>query len=309
MGSIKTKDAFCNKDIKTLNRSITVLEKAKSNLIDIKDKANLYTSNEQNEIEYGNDRIKQIENYTIDKASNHFIRNTNKIIEKSKNKFIKIKNKTQLLDNKNKLRKVIKKEKYVFKTTKEVAKKTAKTTQNTLKQSQKVMHMTKQAAKTTVQAIKLSLKASVAAIKAIIAGTKALVTFLCAGGWIAVVIILVICMIGAICNSIFGIFLSNESVDKNTITMKSVIRNINTDVSNKIEQIKAQNQYDDYEVISYQSEWKNVLAIYVAEVSKGKNEIDVMTLSIEKVNLLKKIFWEMNEITCSVEEKKRKVIC
>ena len=67
MANIKTKDTFCNKSIKTLNKTITVLERSKSNLNDIKDKTNLYTSNEQNEMEYGYEIINQTKNFFMDR--------------------------------------------------------------------------------------------------------------------------------------------------------------------------------------------------------------------------------------------------
>lgn len=46
-------------------------------------------------------------------------------------------------------------------------------------------------AKATVAAIKAAVKATVAAVKAIIAGTKALIVAIAAGGWVAVVVIIV----------------------------------------------------------------------------------------------------------------------
>ena len=47
-------------------------------------------------------------------------------------------------------------------------------------------------------------------VKAIILGTKALISALIAGGWIALLIIVLICLVGFLCSSIFGIFFSDE---------------------------------------------------------------------------------------------------
>ena len=91
---------------------------------------------------------------------------------------------------------------------------TAKTAKVTVKASakaaQKTVQAAKAAAKATVQAVKVAAKATVAAVKAIIAGTKALIAAIAAGGWVAVVVILVLCVIGLIAGSCFGIFFSGE---------------------------------------------------------------------------------------------------
>ena len=74
----------------------------------------------------------------------------------------------------------------------------------------KSAQMTKQAVKTTIKAIQVAIKSAISIIKAIILATKALISAIIAGGWVAVVIIVVICLIAMLCTSIFGIFFSNE---------------------------------------------------------------------------------------------------
>ena len=49
----------------------------------------------------------------------------------------------------------------------------------------------KETAKRTAQGVKVAVKATVSAIKAILAGTKALVAAIVAGGWVAVIVIMV----------------------------------------------------------------------------------------------------------------------
>ena len=55
----------------------------------------------------------------------------------------------------------------------------------------------KKAAKATADTVKATAKATVATVKAIIAGTKALVAAIAAGGWIAVLIIMIVVLFGA----------------------------------------------------------------------------------------------------------------
>ena len=93
------------------------------------------------------------------------------------------------------------------------------------------------------------MKGTKKTIKSIINATRLLISALIAGGWIAIIIIIVICLIGIMCTSIFGIFFSNEK-DVGTKTMSSVIKEINEEYINKIVEIQKNNEYDDYEINS-----------------------------------------------------------
>ena len=82
------------------------------------------------------------------------------------------------------------------KTAQAVAKASAKT-------AQKAAQAAKATAKATAEATKATVRATIATVKAIIAGTKALISALIAGGWIAVVIILIVVLLGCAV-SLFG---------------------------------------------------------------------------------------------------------
>ena len=72
-----------------------------------------------------------------------------------------------------------------------------------VKPAQKAAQVAKATAKATAEATKATVRATIAAVKAIIAGTKALISTLIAGGWIAVVIILIVVLLGCAV-SLFG---------------------------------------------------------------------------------------------------------
>ena len=84
-----------------------------------------------------------------------------------------------------------------IKTTKEAAIIAQKTAKTTAKATQKAAQAAKKAAKATADTVKATAKATVATVKAIIAGTKALVAAIAAGGWIAVLIIMIVVLFGA----------------------------------------------------------------------------------------------------------------
>ena len=113
--------------------------------------------------------------------------------------------------------------------------KTAKVTAKaSAKAAQKTVQAAKAAAKATVQAVKVAAKATIAAVKAIIAGTKALIAAIAAGGWVAVVVILVLCVIGLIAGSCFGIFFSGEDSGTGQ-TMRQAVQEINADYQSQID--------------------------------------------------------------------------
>ena len=90
------------------------------------------------------------------------------------------------------------------KTTEAMGRTAAKTAYQTAKASQKM-------AQTAAATAKKAAQTSMAAVRAIIAGTRALVAAIAAGGWIAMVVLVVICLIGLLVSSPFGIFFSGEN--------------------------------------------------------------------------------------------------
>lgn len=72
-----------------------------------------------------------------------------------------------------------------------------------VKATRRAAQAAKATAKATAEATKAAVRATIAAVKAIIAGTKALISAIIAGGWVAVVIILIIVLFGCAV-SLFG---------------------------------------------------------------------------------------------------------
>lgn len=193
--------------------------------------------------------------------------------------------------------------KAAIKTTEQTAKAAQKTAQASVKAAQKAAQAAKATAKATAYAVKVAVKATIAAVKAIIAGTKALIAAIAAGGWVAVVVIIVICLIGLLVGSVFGIFFSGED-SGNGMTMQTVVREINTDYDNRLDEIKNGTAHDVLEMSGSRAVWKDVLAVYsVKNTTDPDNPQEVATMDDSKKELLKNIFWEMNEISSRTESK------
>ena len=193
--------------------------------------------------------------------------------------------------------------KAAIKTTEQTAKATKAAAKTSVKTAQKAAQAAKATAKATAHAIKAAVKATIAAIKAIIAGTKALIAAIMAGGWIAVAVILIICLIGLLVGSVFGIFFSGED-SGNGMTMQTVVREINADYDSRLDEIIGGTSHDVLEMSGSRAVWKEVLAVYsVKTTTDPDNPQEVATMDDNKKQLLKDIFWEMNEISSRTESK------
>ena len=190
-------------------------------------------------------------------------------------------------------------------TTAKTAKVTAKAS---AKAAQKTVQAAKAAAKATVQAVKVAAKATVAAVKAIIAGTKALIAAIAAGGWVAVVVILVLCVVGLIASSCFGIFFSGEDSGTGQ-TMRQAVQEINADYQSQIDTTRANLTYDELEMSGSRAVWPEVLAVYAVKATTDPDDPqEVATVDDSKKAILKDIFWRMNEISSRTESKTEEVI-
>ena len=149
---------------------------------------------------------------------------------------------------------------------------------------------------------------TVAAVKAIIAGTKALISAIAAGGWVAVVIIIVVCLIALIVGSCFGIFFSGED-SGSSMTMQSVVQEINTDYQTQLDTTKTNISYDVLEMSGSRAVWPEVLAVYAVKTTTDPNNPqDVATMDASKKAILKDIFWQMNTISSRTETKTEEII-
>ncbi|WMJ22905.1 hypothetical protein RBG61_13070 [Paludicola sp. MB14-C6] len=199
--------------------------------------------------------------------------------------------------------KSIKNTKTVIKNTKQATKATYKTAQTVIKTSQKTVQVAKVTGKAIVTTAKVAMKAIVAAVKATVATVKGIVALIAAGGWVAVVVIVLLCVVALMVGSLFG--MDNSNID-NPNPMTGAISEINKEYDQKIEQIIADNSYDEVKVNSdndmYGIQWDEVLANYFEKLYSLRNYDNDNADALEvNEDLLREIVWEMNEITYSVE--------
>ena len=198
--------------------------------------------------------------------------------------------------------------KVAVKTTKAAAKTAQATAKAAAKAAKAAAQAAKVAIKATIAAIKVAAKAVVAFVKMCIAAVKALVAAIAAGGWVAVVVIIIICLIALIVGSCFGIFFSSEDTGSGQ-TMQQVVQEINADYQTQLETIKSNVTYDVLEMSGSRAVWPEVLAVYAVKTTTDPdNAQEVATIDDSKKAILKDIFWQMNTISSRTESKTETVI-
>ncbi|MGO5078259.1 hypothetical protein ACTQ3J_10695 [Oscillospiraceae bacterium LCP25S3_E3] len=127
--------------------------------------------------------------------------------------------------------------KAAIKTTKQAAKAAEKSAKAASKAAQKAAKAAQQAAKLAAKAAKAAIQLLIKIIKAIIAALQKLISAIIAGGWVSLLVILIICMIALICWSVYGLFAS-ANANEGEYTMHNIITRINNEFNEKITDIK-----------------------------------------------------------------------
>lgn len=289
MADIKTRDAIKG-TIKTIDKATIATERMKSAYAKTKDKAeqgcyvdeNSATEYAADRISYGADRIKDEGIHQFNKQGQKAFKETRENIGKAKDKLNAFQQKRAAKQNMT--------EQHGLQIRHGAASRSS--VPDSVQKAKSQFIKTRQQGKRTV---KTTARNTETAVKAIIAGTKALISAIVAGGWVAVIIIIVICLIALLAGSVFGIFFSGED-SGNGMTMQSVVREINTEYDTCLDEIQNSTSYDVLEMSGSRAVWKEVLAVYSVKTTTDlDNPQEVATMDENKKQLLSNIFWEMNE--------------
>lgn len=190
------------------------------------------------------------------------------------------------------------------------AQRTAANTQKAAKAAQQITQRMQAAAKATVRGIRAAAHAVMAALKAAVAAMQSLAAAILAGGWVAVVIILLICLIALVMGSSYGIFFGVESTGSGT-SVSQAVRNLNQEYANHLQQISESVSHDRQEMTSNDGSlsinWQEVLAVFSAKVSGASDGEQVASLTDAQVDILRDILWEMNDVDYSTHTESHEV--
>lgn len=266
-----------NRTVKSFDKTIAWTERIKDPIMYSKEK--LKDNREgTNSVDYASDKLK----YEANRVKDETVYIGKKGISKGKNKIVN--------NKKNKIKTT--NGDVIFKDNKK------KTTERIKEQSKKLAISVKNK---TVSGSKKLYKGTSKAIKGMIASLKSLVTLLITGGSVLMIPIIIICLIGLLIYSIFGIFFSSDS--SNSIKMSDCIVELNNEMEYKIKSLEKTIVHDEVVIESDKAPWKDALSVYAARVSNG-NEEEVMTMNQEKKKILREVFWDMHTITTELKLEK-----
>ena len=162
-------------------------------------------------------------------------------------------------------------------------------------------------ARTAASQAKSVAKGVSSAAKAAAGAVRSLGSLLLAGGGAALAVVLLVCLAGLVVGSAFGIFFSGEDSGSGQ-TIHTAIRAINQEYEDRLEALKSSSIYDTLEMSGARAVWKEVLAVYAVKTTTDADGVDVASVDEKKIRLLSEVFWEMNEITSSVEARTETVV-
>ena len=136
--------------------------------------------------------------------------------------------------------------------------------------------------------------------KKLTASVKNLGAVLGAGGGVIVAVTLVIILAAGLLCSPLGIFFSSET--ESELTLQQVMSQLNTEFADKISEIESTVPHDEVEQTGQRALWKDVLAIYaVKTTTDAETTLDAATMDEAHAEVLREIFWDMNQIDYTTE--------
>lgn len=174
----------------------------------------------------------------------------------------------------------------------------------------KTVQRAKQAAQVVGSAVKKTADAVMAGLKALWAATHTLVLAIAAGGTVAVLVVVIVCMIALVIGSGFGIFFAAEPAGDG-MSLADAITQLNGEYQDRLEEIENDHPHDRLAITSndgsYAIAWQDVLAVFAARTSGAENGAPVAYLDEANLERLRQIMWDMNEITWEVETQTHEV--
>lgn len=197
--------------------------------------------------------------------------------------------------------KTVKATQRTVKTAQRTVKTAQKTAQAAVQATQRAVQAARAAAKTTAATVKATAKATVAAVKAAIAAVQALAAAIAAGGWVVLVIVLVICIAGLLIASPFGIFFADDSNAVDAVSPPTAVAQINGELAERLSDLQTVETYDNVEIQGQPPAWAEVLAVFAAKTAGAEDGMDVAILDLDRVERLRTVFWDMTKITTEVK--------
>ena len=149
-----------------------------------------------------------------------------------------------------------------------------------------------------------------AGLKALWAAAHTLAMTVAAGGTVAVLVVVIVCMIALVIGSGFGIFFAVEPAGDG-MSLADAITQLNGEYQDQLEEIENDHPHDRLAITSndgsYAIAWQDVLAVFAARTSGAEDGAPVAYLDEANLERLRQIMWDMNEVTWEVETQTHEV--
>ena len=156
-------------------------------------------------------------------------------------------------------------------------------------------------AKAAAVKAKLVIKAIIALVKLAIAALKSVIAFIAVGGWIAVLVIVLIGVFAAFIASPLGIFFAGEDSGEDGQTMQEVVADLTAEFYAGVDEITTRIPHDVLRIGGMTIRWNEVLAIYAVRIATDdEHGMDVVTLDDERVALIRQTLDDMVRLVYSV---------
>lgn len=161
--------------------------------------------------------------------------------------------------------------------------------------------------RTSIRVAKIAIKATIAAAKATAAAVKGLVSLVAAGGWVAVVIILAVAVIGWLLASPLSIFMTkNEGQTKSVQSVMAVLAQETADVIDEIREQQGTDReiqivYEGSEDGSLIQNGADIIAVYSVRVSMDEeNPAEPIVIDDTREHILRDTYYRMVQISYQI---------
>lgn len=127
-----------------------------------------------------------------------------------------------------------------------------------------------------------------------------------AGMSAATAVVVIICLVAFIAGSAYGIFFAAEAPDESSITVQQAVEQLTGEYRDELEHISDTVPHDRQEIEAnddvYYIRWQDVLAVFSSRVSGAEDGAPVAALDETRLDELREILWDMNEVSYTTRE-------
>ena len=151
------------------------------------------------------------------------------------------------------------------------------------------------ATRAAAAAAKKLAEAAAKAVKELISALASL-----GGGTALFVVFSIVIVAGAFLASPLGILFADEQESDDTVPLATAIAEIQGEYHAELERLQ-NGDFVSVQIIGQAPDWREVVAVFASKTAGAEDGVDVFTLDVERVELLREVFWDMCGITTATQ--------